>query len=160
MRTAQSPKRTPMEFLQTAYDAATDPRPMGSFRAGIDRPRGGGGCGPAKAMSFLQIPARKSSLTASAWSGRRCTRSGALLDSLGTASASICQNLSMCSRTPADRSPALLEWTGMACPRKNRTRSNRPPSASTGFCIQYIRRNIGMSPWASFRMLDARRQDR
>jgi hypothetical protein len=40
MRTAQSPKRTPMEFLQTAYEAATDPRPMGSFRAAIDgRPR-------------------------------------------------------------------------------------------------------------------------
>ena len=40
MRTAQSPKRTLMEFLQTAYDAATDPRSMGSFRAGIDgRPR-------------------------------------------------------------------------------------------------------------------------
>ena len=40
MRTAQSPKRTPMEFLHPAYDAATDPRPMGSFRAGIDgRPR-------------------------------------------------------------------------------------------------------------------------
>ena len=37
MRTAQSPKRTPMEFLHPAYDAATDPRPMGSFRAGIDR---------------------------------------------------------------------------------------------------------------------------
>jgi hypothetical protein len=40
VRTAQSPKRTLMEFLQTAYDAAADPRPMGSFRAGIDgRPR-------------------------------------------------------------------------------------------------------------------------
>ena len=40
MRTAQSPKRTPMEFLHSAYNSATDPRPMGSFRAGIDgRPR-------------------------------------------------------------------------------------------------------------------------
>ena len=41
MRMAQSPKRTLMEFLQTAYDfLAADRRPMGSFRAGIDgRPR-------------------------------------------------------------------------------------------------------------------------
>ena len=40
MRTAQSPKRTLMEFLQTAYDAAAGLRPMGSFRAGIaGRPR-------------------------------------------------------------------------------------------------------------------------
>jgi hypothetical protein len=40
VRMAQSPKRTLMEFLQTAYDSAADRRPMGSFRAGIDgRPR-------------------------------------------------------------------------------------------------------------------------
>jgi hypothetical protein len=40
VRTAQSPKRALMEFLPTAYDAAADRRPMGSFRAGIDgRPR-------------------------------------------------------------------------------------------------------------------------
>ena len=49
----------------------------------------------------------------------------------------------MSSRTPVDRSPALLELTDMARLRTNRTRSNRRPSASTEFCIQHIRRNIG-----------------
>jgi hypothetical protein len=65
----------------------------------------------------------------------------------------------MSSRTPVDRSPALPEST-VARLRTNRTRSNRRPSASTEFCIQHIRRNIGRSPWTSLRMLDAHRQDR
>ena len=54
----------------------------------------------------------------------------------------------------------FLKSADTACSRKNRTRSNPPLLASTGFCIQNIRRNIGTSPWALFRMRDARRQDK